>query len=85
MIDDEADVLAQALGARAVAVPAHNEHGRTADGGRDLVLARSLQREAAGLTAKPGLRPVEQFVRGGLGPREQPLRWGQPRRGPAGR
>ena len=74
MVDDEADVFTQALGTWAVAIARHDEHGGAADGGGDLVLAPSVQLQLVGITAKPGLRPVEQFVRGLLGPREQPLR-----------
>jgi hypothetical protein len=74
VVDDEADVFTQALGTRAVAIARHDEHGGAADGGGDLVFAPSVQLQMVGVTAKPGLRPVEQFVRGLLGPREQPLR-----------
>jgi hypothetical protein len=85
VVDDEADVFTQALGTRAVAIARHDEHGGAADGGGDLVLAPSVQLQMAGVTAKPGLRPVEQFARGLLGPREQPLRRVSPHRGRAGR
>ena len=57
-----------------LAIARHDEHGGAADGGGDLVLAPSVQLQMVGVTAKLGLRPVEQFVRGLPGLREQPLR-----------